>query len=78
MAPKTINFHALCECRSADVHNKVCAAVILVVVCSVFTPWVCASKALCASAASTMFYKANRKIFSAKVNIRCVIMEDVA
>lgn len=44
----------------------------------VFTPWVCASKALCASAASTMFYKANRKIFSSKVNIRCVIMEDVA
>lgn len=44
----------------------------------VFTPWVCASKALCASAASTVFYKANRKIFSSKVNIRCVIMEDVA
>lgn len=37
----------------------------------VFTPWLCASKALCASAASTMFYKANRKIFSAKVNIMC-------
>lgn len=45
---------------------------------AVFTPWVCASKALCPSAASTMFYKANRKVFSMKVNIRCVIMEDVA
>lgn len=32
---------------------------------AVFTPWVCASKALCASAASTMFYKANRKVFFA-------------
>ena len=52
------------------------AAVIFLLV---FTRWVCASEALfCASAASTMFYKANRKIFSAKVNIRCVITEDVA
>lgn len=68
-----------CASVAAQTYTIKCAQQLFwLVVCSVFTPWVCASEALCASAASTMFYKANRKIFSAKVNIRCVIMEDVA
>lgn len=72
----------LCESiANTDTHthnNTVCSGYFSRLSAAVFTPWVCASKALCPSAASTMFYKANRKVFSMKVNIRCVITEDVA
>lgn len=63
---------------ATQTHTIECVAVIFLVVCwCVYTLVVCQQASFCASAASTMFYKANRKIFSSKVNIRCVIMEDV-
>lgn len=64
---------------AAQIHIIVREALIFLFVCwCVYTLGVCQQGSLSASAASTMFYKANRKIFSTKVNIRCVIMEDVA
>lgn len=66
--------HALTHTLTHTVHT---AAIFLLVCWCVYTLGMCQQGSL-SSASSTMFYKANRKIISMKVNIRCVIMEDVA